>query len=46
MNEFICTNTECGNEWEDAELTSICPVCGAEGSIKPPAPPGGIKIRP
>ena len=45
MNQFICTNTECGEEWEDSELNSVCPVCGAAGKIKPHAPPGGIKIE-
>ena len=45
--EFVCSNTECGNEWADTALESICAECGAAGRIKPPPPDGEAKpIRP
>jgi len=45
--EFVCSNVDCGNVWEDTALESICAVCGAAGERKPPDPGGGIKpIRP
>jgi hypothetical protein len=45
--EYICSNTECGNVWEDTDLESICSICGANGERKPPAPDGELKpIRP
>jgi len=40
---YICSSLECGTEWEDDGGENLCPVCGATGKIKPPAPPGGIK---
>ena len=43
---YICSNTECGEEWPDDNGANLCPVCGAQGRIKPPPPDGEIKIRP
>lgn len=40
-----CTNLSCGNEWLTTDLNSVCPICGATGRIKPPAPPGGTKVE-
>ncbi len=40
---------DCGYEIELPEGTNptVCPGCGGTGfRIKPPAPPGGAKIRP
>lgn len=38
MNTFECTQAACGNEWTDTALESNCPICGAPGRVKPPAP--------
>ena len=40
---------DCGAEFEVPEGTipTQCPECGATNpKIKPPAPPGGIKVKP
>lgn len=44
MVTYICP--ECGAEWEGEEGGSLCPVCQTDGELKPPTPPGGIRIRP
>ena len=44
MIEYFCP--ECGEEWESELVGDTCPVCEAEGRIKPPAPDGEVKIRP
>ncbi len=50
MSELVtyeCTQAACGNEWEDVEGGSVCPICGAPGRVKPPAPDDEPKpIRP
>lgn len=43
---YVCSNTECTGEWPDDNAANLCPICGAHGRIKPPAPDGEAKIRP
>lgn len=45
MNNFECTDLNCLNTWQDSATVSYCPICGAQGRIKPPAPPGGTKMQ-
>jgi hypothetical protein len=45
MNTYECSDLNCLNTWQSPNMPSCCPICGAQGRIKPPAPPGGTKVE-
>jgi len=45
VNVYECTNVDCQNVWQSSLANDVCPICGAHGRIKPPAPPGGTKVE-